>query len=376
MEGSGDDPVDSDPDPAINEVSEVTEALDAESVDKDTMEEMEKGDEEAMAEMEANDSAIGEDEIGDEIDDGNMDEGEEKEKDKDEEYTPQKDPKCQKCARPIYKERHEEYCRACEEASGDNVTEEVSMAAEDIKKKKKCEKCSRKGFMKKNKEFCDTDCKKENSTDAIEGEELEFGVEETTSQLNLPTLVAEPEEEEGNTIQNSGKKKCEKCLRKGFMKKNKKFCDTECKKEDAIEGEELEDGVEETTSQLNLPTLEADQEEEEGTTIQSSGGRKGSKERDRKCEKCSKKGFMKKNKDFCNSDCKNMEGEDNNSGKKKKQHGQHKQNKKKEKKKGNKDMKKGKKDKLKEEEKPEEKLGPLENLIKFLIKRNTYNKNH
>ena len=356
MEGSGDDPIDSDPDPAINEVSDVTETLDMESSDKDAMEEMEKDDEEAMSEMEVNDQN------GDEIDDGNMDEDEKNKEDKDPEYTPQKDPKCQKCARPIYKERHEEYCRACEEASGDNVTEEVSMAAEDVKKKKKCEKCSRKGFMKKNMEFCDTECKKEEIEDTIGGEALEVEVEETTSQLNLPTS------------------RCDKCSRKGFLKKNKEFCDTECKKEDiadTIEGEELEvEEIEETTSQLNLPTSEAEQEEEEATTIPSPAERKGNKEHTRKCGKCSKKGFRKKNKDFCNSDCKDMGENDNTSGKNKKPHGKHHQNKNKNKTKGNKDMQKGKKDTLKEEEKTEEKLGPLENLIKYLIKRNTYKKNH
>ena len=359
MEGSGDDPVDSDPDPAINEVSDVTETLGMESVDKDTMEEMEKDDEEAMAEMEINDQN------GDDIADGNMDEDEENKKDKDPEYTPQKDPKCQKCARPIYKERHEEYCRACKEASGDNVTEEVSMAAEDVKKKKQCEKCYRKGFMKKNMEFCDMECKKEEIEDTVDGVELEVKVKETTLQLNIPTS------------------KCEKCSRKGFMKKNKEFCDTECKKKeiaDTIEVEELEveevEEVEETTSQLNLPTSEAEQEEEEATTIPSPAERKGSKERKRKCGKCSKKGFRKKNKEFCNSDCKDMGEKENTSGKNTKQHGKHHQSKNKNKMKGNKNMKKGKKDILKEEEKIEEKLGPLENLIKYLIKRNTYKKNH
>ena len=172
------------------------------------------------------------------------------------------------------------------------------------------------------------------------------------------------------------RKKCEKCSRKGFAFRNIDFCETSCSGEKS-ENEETEQVATEepvrdvVTEELTIVTTEQVTERAEEsttlmmTTVQEDGGvgkrkRGGEVRSQNRCKRCQKRGFYKRNAAFCDGTCDKKiihdEAESNQ----------------KEASKARKEERRKNKNKKRKESKGnlEDKLGPLEELIKYLIQKN------
>merc|ERR1711962_693859 len=241
---------------------------------------------------------------------------------------PEKDVKCKKCARSSWRARHEDFCEECSETE---VTPAVTTAAPTTEKpkndkqhKKKCAKCERKGFYKRNKEFCDNQCGKneamepvveeenvaqevpaedgrveENVEEAEEeeveeevvDEEVEEAVEEAVEEVVQEIVDGEVTVIESEEVEDpKHRKKCERCSKKGFYKRHKEFCDNDC--DDSVVAEPTE---EETTEEETEEVEEVENVEEETSAM--------TDEVKKKCGRCTKARFARKNTEFCQDIC-------------------------------------------------------------------------
>ena len=205
----------------------------------------------------------------------------------------------------------------------------------------KCRKCSRSGWRARHASFC-SDCQSQDE------EKL--------------------------------RKKCEKCSRKGFAFRNIDFCETSCGGEktenDETEQVTTEEQIQEVvTEELTTVTTEQVTERaEESTTLMMTtvqeDGEDGKKKRggevrsQNRCKRCQKRGFYKRNAAFCDGTCDILldkkiirdEAESNQKGASKARKEERRKNKIKKRKESKGNL--------------EDKLGPLEELIKYLIQKN------
>merc|ERR1711962_930802 len=295
---------------------------------------------------------------------------------------PEKDVKCKKCARSSWRARHEEFCEnqcgknevmepvveeenvaqevpaedgrveeVVEEAVDEEIEEAVEEAVEEVvqeivdgevtaieseevedpKHRKKCERCSKKGFYKRHKEFCDNDCDDSVVAEPTEEEPTEEETEETEEVEEVENV-----EEETSAMTDEVKKKCGRCTKARFARKNTEFCQDTCNLDDvAAESESTNEVVKEENKS---------EETEESSSSNASEKRRRNKHKKKKDKKNKNKNKPKKKKNDNDND-----DERNNKVKVDNDNDNTKPN------------------------KPNKKLGPLENLIKLLIKRNTFN---
>ena len=211
----------------------------------------------------------------------------------------------------------------------------------EVEDGEKCRKCSRSGWRARHASFC-SDCQSQDE------EKL--------------------------------RKKCEKCSRKGFAFRNIDFCETSCSGEisanEETEQVTTEEHVREAfTEELTTVTTEQVTERAEEsttltmTTVQEEGGigkkkRGGEVRSQNRCKRCQKRGFYKRNAAFCDGTCDILLD-------KKIIHDETESNQK-EASKARKEERRKIKNKKRKESKGnlEDKLGPLEELIKYLIQKN------
>jgi len=205
----------------------------------------------------------------------------------------------------------------------------------------KCRKCSRSGWRARHASFC-SDCQSQDE------EKL--------------------------------RKRCEKCSRKGFAFRNIDFCETSCSGEISANEETEQVTTEEpvreaVTEELTTVTTEQVTEKAEEsttlmmTTVPEEGGdgkkkRGGEVRSQNRCKRCQRRGFYKRNAAFCDGTCdisldekiirNETESNQKEASKARKEERRKIKNKKRKESKGN----------------LEDKLGPLEELIKYLIQKN------
>jgi hypothetical protein len=213
--------------------------------------------------------------------------------------------------------------------------------------------------------------------DAGKGEEEDDEMEEEAESEDMPSVAVESLGAAAAQLDDKETKKCERCLKKGFYKRHMDFCDSKC---DFIAEEDLamENVVQDVVENIG-----------DITTTRKPTLSKEEKLRKR-CERCSKKRFYKNNKEYCDVKCdhesttiiadivvddvlkgENMEeGDDTVISEEKERKKKNSSKKKKQKNKTTTNI--GEKNKkIKKKPEPSKKLGPLENLIKYLIRRNT-----
>jgi len=205
------------------------------------------------------------------------------------------------------------------------VNEKVVVGGSSKVNKKKCQKCLRSHYRARHDEFC---------ASCDEGE-----------------AQVEKDEESASSMPN---KRCHKCARKNFRARNEDFCTEECSSVDTVNDKKKETKVKKknknnVSSEKNVSEDKVESDESEADDVEDSGD------------------------DETTTITVQEEADKKNKNKKK---NQRLKNKEKSKKKHNKKHKNKKVDDTKiniEEDKKETvKLGPLENLIRFLIKTNTY----
>ena len=166
------------------------------------------------------------------------------------------------------------------------------------------------------------------------------------------------------------KKKCEKCSRKGFAFRNIDFCENTCAGEKLKEEGTTTAMKEMVTEEMTSVTTEKVAEVESPTMMSTTGedvdGEKkvrmgGEGRLQNRCKRCQRKGFYRRNTAFCDDTCHTIqeEGVDPSD---RKEPVRPRNN---EKRKNNK-----KKNGSESEEELKNKLGPLEDLIRFLIQKN------
>jgi len=205
------------------------------------------------------------------------------------------------------------------------VNEKVVVGGSSKVNKKKCQKCLRSHYRARHDEFC---------TSCDEGE-----------------AQVEKEEESASPMPN---KRCHKCARKNFRARNEAFCTEECSSDVTVNDKKKETKVKKknknnVTSEKNVSGDKVKSDESEADEVEDSGDDETTtvslqEEADKK-NKNKKKNQRLKNKD-----------------KSKKKHNKKHKNKKVDETENN----------VEEDKKETVKLGPLENLIRFLIKTNTY----
>ena len=170
------------------------------------------------------------------------------------------------------------------------------------------------------------------------------------------------------------KKKCEKCSRKGFAFRNIDFCENTCAGEDTLE-KLKEEGTttamkEMVTEEMTSVTTEKVAEVESPTMMSPTGEdvdgekkvRKGGEVRlQNRCKRCQRKGFYRRNTAFCDDTCHTIQEE-----------GVDPSDRKEPVRPRNNENRKNNKKKIGSEsdEKLKNKLGPLEDLIRYLIQKN------
>merc|ERR1711972_942160 len=176
------------------------------------------------------------------------------------------------------------------------------------------------------------------------------------------------------------RKKCEKCSRKGFAFRNIDFCETSCGGEKA-ENEETEqvttgkptrDREALTEESTSLTSEQVTERAEESTTLMMTTVQEDGKKRrggevrsQNRCKRCQKRGFYKRNAAFCDGTCDILLLD------KKIIHDEAESNQKEASKARKEERRKNKIKKRKESKgNLEDKLGPLEELIKYLIQKN------
>jgi hypothetical protein len=183
----------------------------------------------------------------------------------------------------------------------------VAVAQLDDKEKKRCERCLKKGFYKRNMDFCDSKCDSMTEDDLA----MENVVKDVVENIGDITTTRKPTLSKEEKL----RKRCERCSKKGFYKNNKEFCDVKCDHE--------------------VTTIPVDMEVDEilkGENVEDVDDAVISEEKQKK-KKNSPKKKKQKNKTKTNIGEKNK--------------------------------------KIETKPEPSKKLGPLENLIKYLIRRNT-----
>merc|ERR1719397_1002458 len=220
----------------------------------------------------------------------------------------------------------------------------------------KCRKCQRSGWQSRHASFC-SDCQSQ------EMEKL--------------------------------RKKCEKCSRKGFAFRNIDFCETKCDEEKLKQEETTTAATEEPTKETTTEKMTTATTEQETTTVtemstmtttveedgageqkKTRGGSLQQREQNR-CKRCQRRGYYKRNTAFCEDTCHTSQEDDESfeqawpsilkddeSGRKEPERARNDDKKK------NKKQKKEKKNGKEPKEKLRNKLGPLEDLIKYLIQKN------
>jgi len=199
--------------------------------------------------------------------------------------------------------------------------------------KKKCQKCIRSHYHARHADFCES-CEQKNDHEEVK--------EDETSQTSKPN------------------KRCVKCARKNFRARNEEFCSEQCSAE---EGTKHHKKVHNKNKNKNKQT-----DAEETETAETEESESESEVADVKVTNNVDDAETTTEQDSESSEKKHT---------KKKKHHKHKNNKK------NKKHTEKKEENIKseadetseveqEEEKDTVKLGPLENLIRFLIKSNTY----
>ena len=170
------------------------------------------------------------------------------------------------------------------------------------------------------------------------------------------------------------KKKCEKCSRKGFAFRNIDFCENTCAGEDTLE-KLKEEGTttamkEMVTEEMTSVTTEKVAEVESPTMMSTTGedvdGEKkvrmgGEVRLQNRCKRCQRKGFYRRNAVFCDDTCHTIQEE-----------GVDPSDRKEPVRPRNNENRKNNKKKIGSEsdEKLKNKLGPLEDLIRYLIQKN------
>merc|ERR1719458_339204 len=215
------------------------------------------------------------------------------------------------------------------DAGGEFESEMVDPIGEDREPGEKCRKCERSGWRSRHASFC-SECQTE------ETEKL--------------------------------RKKCEKCSRKGFAFRNIDFCETMCregsleKSEETTTAASTEEPFKETVTEEMTTERETTEEGRETSTTMTTTveeeeekkGRRGGEVRaQNRCKRCQRKGFYRRNAAFCDDTCHTITEDDEGDGKEPARP-------------RNDDKKKVKESK----EKLKNKLGPLEDLIKYLIQKN------
>ena len=217
------------------------------------------------------------------------------------------------------------------DAGGEFESEMVDGIGEDREPGEKCRKCERSGWRSRHASFC-SEC-------------------QTREEEKL-------------------KKKCEKCSRKGFAFRNIDFCENTCAGEKLKEEGTTTAMKEMVTEEMTSVTTEKVAEVESPTMMSPTGedvdGEKkvrmgGEGRLQNRCKRCQRKGFYRRNAAFCDDTCHTIqeEGVDPSD---RKEPVRPRNN---EKRKNNK-----KKNGSQSEEELKNKLGPLEDLIRFLIQKN------
>jgi len=197
--------------------------------------------------------------------------------------------------------------------------------------KKKCQKCIRSHYHARHADFCES-CEQKNDHEEVK--------EDETSQTSKPN------------------KRCVKCARKNFRARNEEFCSEQCSAEEGIKHHKKvhnkNKNKNKQTDAEETETAETDESESEVADVKVTNNVDDAETTTEQDSQSSEKKHTKK-----------------------KKHHKHKNNKK------NKKHTEKKEENVKseadetseveqEEEKDTVKLGPLENLIRFLIKSNTY----
>lgn len=197
--------------------------------------------------------------------------------------------------------------------------------------KKKCQKCIRSHYQARHADFCES-CEQKNDHEEVK--------EDETSQTSKPN------------------KRCVKCARKNFRARNEEFCSEQCNAEEGTKHHKKvhnkNKNKNKQTDDEETETAETDESESEVADVKVTNNVDDAETTTEQDSQSSEKKHTKK-----------------------KKHHKHKNNKK------NKKHTEKKEENVKseadetsevelEEEKDTVKLGPLENLIRFLIKSNTY----
>jgi len=197
--------------------------------------------------------------------------------------------------------------------------------------KKKCQKCIRSHYQARHADFCES-CEQKNDHEEVK--------EDETSQTSKPN------------------KRCVKCARKNFRARNEEFCSEQCTAEEGTKHHKKvhnkNKNKNKQTDDEETETAETDESESEVADVKVTNNVDDAETTTEQDSQSSEKKHTKK-----------------------KKHHKHKNNKK------NKKHTEKKEENVKseadetsevelEEEKDTVKLGPLENLIRFLIKSNTY----
>jgi len=218
--------------------------------------------------------------------------------------------KCKKCIRKHYRSRHGEFCSSCEmKNEHKGEKEDETTQSTKINQKNRCKKCARKNFKARNEEFCSERC--------------------SISEMDKPIEKKHHKKEHKKKIHN--------------QKKQENIAENEEITEATVDAAESETNpkvadvkvVDESNEEVSETTTEQELESNEKTK---NNKRKNQKQKNK--EKKKHKNKIKKQKDEKEEETllEIVESSDEES----------------------------------EEQTDAVKLGPLENLIKFLIKSNTY----